>query len=357
MKNTDYTYQIEAADKVLMDAMSGVYKASVLAAAPGGGKTTISHHIINKYLGICPDARVVVLTEGQNTLKNQYLSELQNPNVPINFTFGGFESEAQVRVGIPQSIDKLDWSGIDLLVVDEAHNFYFENMVQRIISQLRPRDQVLMTGSPTKFNKYNENNSLCPFAMYYVSAEELEAKQVYNGVDIDIVKTADNVVIQVSDCLHRAELAGDNTNKIMIACSTIRDAYEVERYMNSTGRKCISSTSENDPDSTNIDDFRNGDYDALVVVGKGILGFNDPNITLLIDLRSSSNIDASFQLFARVLRKHPRNLRKAYYRVSKRDKTSYNKEVITCQKMLALMQRNIYTRYNGKNLRIEVDHV
>jgi hypothetical protein len=71
-------------------------------------------------------------------------------------------------------------------------------------------------------------------------------------------------------------------------------------------------------------------------------------------MRSSSNLDASFQLFARVLRQHPEGVRKAYYRVSGKDSKSYNRQVIITNKMLALMQRDIYTRYNGNNLRLEV---
>jgi superfamily II DNA or RNA helicase len=354
MKKTDYTYQIKAAQDVLTNALCGLYKASVLAVAPGGGKTTISHHIINRYLEIYPDAKVVVLTEGQNTLKNQYISELQNPNIPINFTFGSFESEAQVRVGIPQSISKLDWKNVDLLVVDESHNFYLEDMVQRIIMQLRPRDQVLMTGSPTKFNTYNQNNTLSRYAMYYISAEELQEMGVYSNVDIDIIKTNNNNPIE--EILIDAETKGDDLSKMMIACSTIAEANKVGEYLKSIGRNVTVSTSKNDPTSANIDAFRDGKFDALIVVGKGILGFNDSMITLLADLRSSANIDTSFQLFARVLRKHPKGVRKAYYRVSKDDRKQYADEVITCQKMLALMQREIYTQYNGSNLNIEVSH-
>lgn len=348
----DYTYQIKAANQVLAEALSNRYKASVLAVAPGGGKTTISHHIINSYVAKYPNARILVLTEGQNALKNQYLSELQDPNVSINFSFGDFNSEAQVRVGIPQSIDQLDWPSFDLLIVDEAHNFYLEPMVQNIIAKFKPKHQVLMTGSPTKYNALN--SIIKQYAMYYISAEELEAMGVYNKVDVDIVKSNSDSVDSIRKILVDARKKGDSLDKLMIACSTIKEASAVTGHLKSIGRNVAMSTSKNDPDSLLIIDFRNGDYDTLVVVGKGILGFNDPNITLLADLRSSNNIDASFQLFARVLRKHPQGLKKSYYRVSGSSKKQYYQEVITCQKMLALMQRNIYTKYNGKNLKIEI---
>ena len=350
-----YLYQIQAANKVLQDALSNNYLASVLAVAPGGGKTTISHHIINKYLDIRPDAKVVVLTEGQNTLKNQYISELESPNVPINFTFGPFGSDAQVQVGIPQSISKLNWNRIDLLVVDEAHNFYLEPMVQDIVSSLKPTHKVLMTGSPTKYNAHNEK-SVRKYSMYYISAEELQAKGVYSEVNIDVVKSdSKNAEKVINDSFSRAMSRGDSLEKIMIACSTIKFAKQVQSVLEKKGRVVSLSTSENDKDDAEINRFKSGQSDVLIVVAKGILGFNAPGITTLIDIRSSSNIDASFQLFARVLRKHPsKNIAKAYYRISNNCPKDYNKQVLTAHKMVALTERRIYTRYNGKNLKLSV---
>ena len=119
----DYSYQITAADIVLKNALSNKYLASILAACPGSGKTTVSHYVINNYLKMFPKARVLVLTEGQNVLANQYLSELVNPNIPINFSFGPIGSDVQVEVGIPQSINKRSQDTYNLLIIDEALNY------------------------------------------------------------------------------------------------------------------------------------------------------------------------------------------------------------------------------------------
>lgn len=353
MKRIDYTYQIKAANQVLADALSNRYKASVLAVAPGGGKTTVSHHIINNHVAQYPNARILVLTEGQRTLKNQYISELESPNVSINFTFGGFNSDAQVRIGIPQSIDQLDWTEIDLLIVDEAHNFYLEPMVQNIVANLNPKHKVLMTGSPTKYNALNDTRK--KYAIYYISAEELQSMGVYSAVDVDIAraKTKDPVDAYKAVVI-KATANGDSLDKIMIACSTIKDATKLSIYLINSGRKVSLSTSKNDPDDVQIAEFKQNKTDTLIVVGKGVLGFNDSYITTLIDMRSSSNLDASFQLFARVLRRHPHGIKKAYYRVSLDNSKSYNKQVLIGHKMLALMERGIYTRYSGKNLRLEM---
>jgi superfamily II DNA or RNA helicase len=353
MGNTDFSYQIKAAKQVLADALSGKYKASVLAACPNAGKTTISHHIINMALQINPSFKIVVLTEGQNTLKNQYLSELERPNIAINFTFGDFNSDAQVRVGLPQSIDQLSWENIDLLIVDEAHNFYMAPMMKTIISKLQPKAQVLMTGSPTKFNKANQSAMFNkPYSLHYISAEDLKDLGVFSGVDVDVVRTFNktNAVQSIKDMIIQAKRNGDNLDKIMVACPSIEYAKQVSSYLQSLGRTVALSTSVNDKDDSEIVRFKSGLANTLVVVNKGILGFNDKEMLVLFDMKSSDNLDSSFQLFARVLRTHPDNKRKSYYRLADKD---YNHQVMFLHKMIGLMQRNIFMGFTGSNLKLE----
>lgn len=348
----DYGYQAKAANKILTDALNPKYAASVLAACPGAGKTTISHIIINKYVELFPSAKILVLTEGQNTLKNQYLDELKNANVEINFTYGDFTSDAQVRVGIPQSIDSLDWDSVDLMIVDEAHRFFLAPMVTDIVNKLKPAHKVLMTGSPTEYNMINQSKGSV-YAMYYIAAEELQKYGVFSAVDMDVVRTIDkkNPHKAIQSVMHHAKQNGDNMSKIMIACPTIDYARKVADHLKYVGRKVSLSTSKNDPEDEQIKEFKAGKTDTLIVVGKGVLGFNDKKITFLADLRSSNNIDTSYQLFARVLRTHPDNVKKTYVRIADKD---FNKQVLTLHKMLALMKRNIFMGYNGNNLKLEV---
>ena len=135
--NMDWSYQEHYAKMVFKHVLDRRLLAGVLAACPSSGKTTISHMIINKYLKIYPNAKVVVLTEGQNTLKDQYLEELEDANVDIDFTYGVFGSDKQVQVGIPQSIHNLKIDTIDLLVVDECQNYFLEEMDQKIIKKYK----------------------------------------------------------------------------------------------------------------------------------------------------------------------------------------------------------------------------
>lgn len=351
MKQIDFTYQEKAADEVLKNALNNNYIASVLAACPNSGKTTISHIIISKYLKLFPNAKIVVLTEGQNTLKNQYLNELDNPNVPINFTYSTLDSNAQVRVGIPQSIDKLTWDKIDLLIVDECHNYYLEKMDQKIISRFEVKHQIIMTGSPSKFNLHNKDNDT-KYGVYYISAEELQENGIFSAVNMNALKVVykKNAKQTIKEILNYAIKNNEDLSKIMVACPSINYAKQVMDYLISIDRKVSLSTSKNDKDNEEIQRFRDGETDVLVIVDRGVLGFNDKNITFLADLKSSDNVDSSFQLFARVLRTHPKDIRKAYYRVT--DK-GINDQVFMLHKIASLMRKDIFCGYNGRNLKIE----
>lgn len=349
----DYSYQIQAANALFQNILNKDYIAAVLAACPSSGKTTISHMVINKYLKMFPKANVVVLTEGQVTLKNQYLQELISPNISIDFTFGEFGSGAQVQVGIPQSIHNLQITNIDLLVVDECHRYYLEKTDQKIIKKYNVKHQLIMTGSPTKFNLHNQTYKK-KYSMYYIAAEELQKYGVFSGVDVDVAKITckKNATQTIHEVLKHATRKGYDLSKIMVACPTINYAHAVSQELSVLGYNVSASTSDKDKDSLEIQKFKNGDTNALVIVGRGKLGFNDKKLTFLADLRSSSDLDTSYQLFARVLRTHPKDIRKAYCRIAELD--NFNKQAFTLHQMIALMKRKIFMGFNGRNLKIDL---
>ena len=139
----------------------------------------------------------------------------------------------------------------------------------------------------------------------------------------------------------------------MVAVKTVNEAKNVSYYLRSIGRKVALSTHKNDRNNTMVKDFKNGEYDTLVVVMRGILGFSDNNITGLFDLRCSDSVDISNQLFARVLRKHPNNVQKFYYRCGEKRK-DFNNQVIMLHKIKAMMRKDIFVKYNGHNMTVEV---
>lgn len=353
---TNYSYQPKAAEILMNKMLSNRYLATVLAACPGAGKTTISQMVLNSYIARFPGAKALVLTEGQNTLKNQYIQEIEKSLIKINFSFGDFTTEAQVRVGLPQSINQLK-GGFDLLIVDEAHRFYFAEMVQEIIKKYNPKHILLMTGSPTQFNDRNamitaqKYGNKQTYGIHYISAEELQQQGVFSAVNMDVIRVYDKTqpYMTMKLSLAFAKDRKDDLSKIMVACPTIAYAKEVSKALSASGYNVAFSTSQNDQDDAEIVRFKSGNANALVVVGKGVLGFNDSNITALFDFKTSDNLDNSYQLFARVLRKHPKTVVKSYYRVASND---FNKQVLTLHKMRALMKAEIFMGFTGKNLKL-----
>ena len=190
--------------------------------------------------------------------------------------------------------------------------------------------------------------------MYYISGQEMQEREVFSGVDMGVVKTdKKDVVGRFCDMWNHALRNGKNLNKVMIAVKTIDEAIELNKYLSGVWNRTVGfSTSENDKDSKIIKEFKAGRLDALIVVNRGILGFSDNYVTGMFDLRCSQNPEVANQLFARVLRVHPEDVFKFYYRFA--SSKNFNREVINLHKIKALLRRDIFTTYNGKNMNVEI---
>jgi hypothetical protein len=345
---SNYQYQTTAALNTLNQVLTNKYIGGVMAAVPGSGKTTISFIFINEYIKRFPSAKILVLTHNMNVLKDQYLNDLAKAHIQINFSFGDFRTDAQVRVGIPASIKNLGWDKVDLLIVDEAHEYWGQKMVTDIYKSLAPSHVLLLTGSPSSFTMHNKAVDVAhkgkrKYYINYIAGSDLTANNVFASVSLDSVQTAGTTVERLTDALNRAKGKGYDMSKIMVACKNIEQARIVAYQMQLIGRKVALSTSNNDSDSEEFRSFLSGDKDVLVVCRRGILGFSDNNLTLVIDMRCSSDLDVRNQIFARVLRKSPKGVKKTYLTVSK----DLNKEVKMLQRLIDFMKKDNYMKYMG----------
>lgn len=350
----DYSYQPHSAHKILEDCQKKDIEAAVLAASPGSGKTMISHIVISRYLKKYPNAKVLVLTHGQNLLKNQYIESLQNSHVGVDFTFGDFGQDVQVQVGLPQAIKKYTHNFVDLLVVDECHEFYLKKMVQGIVKNLKPKHQVLMTGSPSEFNRLKKQGKKYEFT--YISGNQLVKNNVFSSVHMDVVPSVSKKDVRktIQKMYEHAKTKKHDLSKIMVAAKSISDADIICEYLKSLGRKVAISNCKNDRKSLIIKDFKENKYDTLIVIQRGILGFSDNYITGLFDMRCSKDVDISNQLFARVLRKHPDNIEKFYYRYGVKKTKDFNEQVIMLHKVRAMMRTDMLKNYDGTNMTVSI---
>lgn len=348
--NNKYSYQITAAKAVLNMALSGKFIASVLAACPGAGKSTIIIRVLNEYFAKNPNKKVVIFTHNQNILKDQMIDGFVNFNVKPEFTFGEFGTNSQVEVGIPSNSSKIE--GMDLLVVDEAHQYFWEAMMDKITTEHKPKHTILMTGSPSYFVRYNKavdasRKNTSKFGMYFIAANELMGNKVFSPIDIDVVKYDGKELLgKIEAVFKKAKTERYNMTKVMWACKTIQEAESLTYYLRTKFRRNVFiSTSSNDSENLQIEKFKKSTDGVLIVVNKGILGFSDNSITALVDFKCSPDLDTRNQFFARGLRRHETGMRKSYMSVASSKK--WNREGQIIHQMVSLMDREVFKKYDG----------
>lgn len=409
----------------------------VLAACPGAGKTIMSLDIMLDYLRA--GKIVLVLTHGTKVLLDQWTNRVET------FGLAEYLSNGQLILKLPQSkaaIKKLlADKQIALLVVDEAHEFYFAHRlvegevkhgtVQQIIKDHKPEKELLLTGTPSKFiydNQINKSDRpivICPgtavfqagmlqdtyfgmvksaynFRMNYEKLhdeddEEGSEKDTsdFNGkgdlkqtLYIDPKQTRDSLVNLVAAMIERLSLVSaakssinvanamtylppmlrswasvfGTLEKTMIAAHSIeqakalRDVLE-EQFEGSDARVILSVSKgmsadpdDIDEDGKNITAFQSDPkIKVLIVVRRGILGFDMFDLCNVVDFTCSRNINRIYQLYARVLRAHSGH-DKFFFRVASSENPSIDSFFL--QAALCLNNKDFLSRFNGKNLSV-----
>jgi superfamily II DNA or RNA helicase len=352
---------------------------TILAACPSAGKTIMSIYAIEEYLIEHPLAKVLVLTHGTTILRTQFCEVLDEvkPDFTSNLVekYYDYNCNKQVNVCLPQTLSGHTLSHIDLLVVDEAHQFYFADMVQDIIKKTKPSKQLLLTGTPSIFIEKNYPIIPIPLMVIYdegmcadVSVEIATSdynfdiikdynddKELKGEIEIknsETKKTLDDllskIILKLNNIENSWHSALKSMKKTMFACRSQAQATQIKQYFDTIGINSALSISDTDSNSSEIQRFKSKDNCLiLIVVGRGILGFNYSKLVNIIDMSTSQNIDRIYQLFCRVVRKHPDGDKKLFFKIAPKDRADYYKYIMTG--VLALTSEEFFTKYNGKN--------
>lgn len=293
----------------------------------------------------------------------------------------------------------------DFLVVDEAHQFYFAKnkngnpgMIQKIIKECKPKFQLLLTGTPSPF-VYKKYPIIAVSANEIMDTGQLEdvlvelSTSTYNikasdfnndhnlkpGVKLTKKQTDETLWLFLQQMVERLihtyrnepekyaewkfaknwswnKIKGNVSNfispskvgKIMIACHNQNQAKNVASFFDSNGINVALSTSDTDLDSQEIKRFKEDkNCTVLIVVYRGILGFNLKELEIVVDMTGSENFDRIFQLMARILRVHPEGKKKIFFKIAPQGLEDYFEFVMSG--VLCLTDRNYLTTYNGKN--------
>lgn len=344
------------ADRILNEELPDAFTKSdvaVLAACPNSGKTLMAIAWMEKYLLDNPSHRILVLTHGQSLLRNQFYNDIESASVDFSYekvekSYDFINASSQVIVTLPNTINKKlskCQTNFDVLIVDEAHHYYYaENgMVEKIRNHFNFSKQLLLTGTPAPFIADKKNIIPVPLAELidkgYASdpivaisnasynidkADFNDENELKSSVVLDTestFKALDELLSQIENKILKAGWQNSvvSIGKTMIFTKNISQAKDVEEYFKNQNIKVLLSTSENDSSSDNIELFKKSDINILIVVDRGILGFNLPELVNVIDLKCGKNISNLFQLFNRITRKHPNNVQNIFSRLYQRN--------------------------------------
>lgn len=369
----------------------------VLALCPNGGKTEISIDVISRYLTIYPNNKVLVLTHSTNVLLNNFYERLESLEVPFSYSTS-FESNASVHLCIPANQHKLKGK-YDFIIVDEAHENYLANRVQKIIEKFKPTKQLMLTGTPSKFiyeggydifaialdelsdEYFAKLNVECIASSYnwkkndYNADDEVKNNFCYTQEETD--NTMESVVFNILKRLgsglsaveyndpslfSKAKLfiqklsgkystwdtAFKSIGKTLIVCNNIVQADMVHYSLKKNGVNVVCSHSLCDIDGRLITNFKNDEHDVLVVVDRCRIGYDDANMMNLIDLSGTRNIDLIYQMICRVIR-GDQSTTKYYLKVTTNDLAQMAADETAVNGALMLSNKEFLLKYNGKN--------
>lgn len=372
----------------------------VLAAAPGAGKTDMSIALLEDFCTRFPKSRVLVLAHGTRVLRTQYYDRVveRRASFSCDLIEEGSQlasSSAQVIVSLPQTIYRQsDLPQFDLLVVDEAHEYYLPEkgvreagMVPEMVRQTKPKYQLLMTGSPSKFIalKYPLRSvtlheivkqGAAQFPLIELSTSPYHPRHedytdngfispTYRFLEKDTVVTLEKVVETLGQRLHsplRTKpgewwarpadrfLPPRELGKTMWVCNSQEQASQVQQLLEKRGIGTALSTSDTDADSKEIENFRReADRRVLVVVRRGILGFDMPELENIVDMSLMKDVDTLFQLLCRLTRLHPRVRNKFFLKVVPTGHDLSTRALMAAA--ISLSTNPWFTEYNRRNLR------
>ncbi len=369
-------------------------KKFVLAASPNSGKTLMSIIYVDWCIYNNSNFKALILTHGTDILRSQYKSEAE-------LYKADFLNNKNIIIDLPHSVKKKFLLHLDLIIVDEAHQFYFaENgMIENLIKKYKPEHELLLTGTPSDFIMYNKLNSNNKYHISCISMLDLwnldiiqdvlieVGSTTYNYLDKDYNSNGDlNSKIEISEekivesmnemmdsimrklrsrikhnpeVYNKTEIFSNksffpinkmNIGKTMIACRNTKEASYINKFLLNYGyteKNIIQSTSDLG-NSEGIQDFKeNKELKFLIVVYRGILGFNYSELVNIIDLTGSKNVNRILQLYCRLIRKSKNNLDKFYYKISPNHLAEYFSKFMTG--VLHLSHEHYLLQYDGKN--------
>lgn len=382
-------------------------KPFVLGAGTSSGKTFTAAMWLELFYSIPSNKGLKTLLIPASTivLRDNMADSFEwfNPN----FTYCVCKSKAELDAAMKGSCDViivLPQTAIKLVsslkhfhnfVLDEAHQWYFKTTITSIIKKIKPKNQLLLTGTPSRFIANGDK-----FDFFFVPVMELYNLGLVSNVKIEVVssiynpsysdyssaygslKTSYNlkqkenedslkmVCEEMVKRLKNPSITKDKhlmnrllsnplsvfgeIDKTIIFCHSQKQANQFHKTLSKIKElkdSVLISHSDIDKDSIMFNEFKTDNTKKiLIAVDRGKLGFSMGELFNIVDFTLTQNLDMLLQMYGRLLRLSEKNpdKQKIYYKVATKNTSGYFVDLMTA--MMCLTSEEYYSKYNGKNM-------
>ena len=390
---TELPYQID----LLTNPKYQTNDRLVFAAGTSAGKTLTT--IL--WLELNQPKKALIIPASKTILRDNFEVEIEKFKPTFTYSIVTNKTElqkaisdkVQVIVALPQTLNK-NYSllpKLDMFILDEAHQWYFKSTIKSIVKHTKPKKQLLLTGSPSKFvADGNFTFKFVPVMELYdlghVSNAKVEVvSSSYDFKQTDWLSSYGNLKSTKTNSPKKAKEAlemvcdemllklqsktngkylrnwkGANKisklfnelDKTIIYTHSKKQADAFYKLLNDKMKgQVLLSHSESDSKSELFAQFQQDtNIKILVAVDRGRLGFNMPELFNIVDFTMTQSLDMLLQMYGRLLRKSTNNpdKTKIYFKVATKNTADYFVDLMTA--MLCLTNMEWYSKYNGKNM-------
>lgn len=312
----------------------------LIQAPTGSGKSVIVANIISRFLKNNPKGKVVQLAHQKELIEQN--SECFEEWFPKLFygicaaELGRRNTNDQVIFGQIQTIKNYvkKLGHVDLIVVDEAHwgvaqHVSMYNNFFNYLREINPNLIIIgLTATPfTKKGSSLLNTGIFHNLVYNIPITTLIKEKFLcepipisclNQADLSHVKTSngDFNLTDMAAAFHENDVTnkalkevtkfGNKRKKWLVFASNVAHTKEVCAKLNDLGIKSNYIVGDTGKDRARIlEDFKNGEYQALVNYGVLTTGVNVRDIDMIVMLRGTQSPGLWIQILGRGMRTHP----------------------------------------------------
>lgn len=309
---------------------------TVLAGCVGSGKTLMLCHALRGT--VQRGRRVLIYAENQTQLRGQWARELREfykgrvleVGETHTSTTTMYDPAAQIVLAIPSSLHRQsDLAQYDVIVYDEGHRYALEMMHTALREKTKKHTTRIVYASATP-HRLRKDVDVSRHAKWIVLGMDEIQRQ-----DAKMIQFPETLIVPVYARVRRQDYNEDNELKSQTATLSRKETFAAVRFVSRRvkksarilwqahnaqyqhhdirdaihkyfpGQETRISVSATDGAGVHLREFQQSSaIKHCIVVGRGVLGFNMPELTVLVDLSCSLNPETRTQRYGRITRYH-----------------------------------------------------